>query len=263
MKCTWNFKSVLKVLSFRFNRGGFPHSAMKPSEIEMNGFARGYKFQVTPNELLTRVKLQILAVAEEVHLTLFGGQRLLRWTAWHVISGDRVHKRVQTRRQNTFQPTAVQSRDQRASKTYCGVIKVSFVMTSDAVIDNLEVLARGVCHVETRHRGDPAVQLADHRVCRVLQPRAGIMRNTYREVWGRNLSSALHRKHVFVRTQRCLEIPVTQLAIVSLLGNKAVYKYIGMLHTARFQTGSASTNTLSSLNEWTFTSDGDKKFAME
>lgn len=154
---------------------------MKPSEIEMNGFARGYKFQVAPNELLTRVKLQILAVAEDVHLTLSGdsgcsGGRLA------MLSGYRVHKRVQTRRLNTFQPTAVQSRDRRASKTYCGVIKVSFVMTSDAVIDNLEVLARGVCHVETRHRGDPAVQLADHRVCRVLQPRAGIMRNTYREV---------------------------------------------------------------------------------
>lgn len=50
------------------------------------------------------------------------------------------------------------------------VVKVRFIMATDAVIHHLQVLAMWMLHIETCHHGDLLVQSANGRLCRALQP---------------------------------------------------------------------------------------------
>lgn len=55
--------------------------------------------------------------------------------------------------------------------TYCGVVKMWFIVSTNPIIHHLQELAIRVRHVQTRYHGNPSVQPPNGGAPRVLQPR--------------------------------------------------------------------------------------------
>lgn len=59
------------------------------------------------------------------------------------------------------------------------VVKMRFIMATDAVIHHLQILAMRMLHIETCQHGDLLVQSANGGLCRALQPRTRSMAYCY------------------------------------------------------------------------------------
>lgn len=55
--------------------------------------------------------------------------------------------------------------------TYCGVVKMWFIVSTNPIIHHLQELAIRVRHVQTRYHGNPSVQPPNGGAPRGLQPR--------------------------------------------------------------------------------------------